>query len=168
MPFTKFSIFLKKPLSLESKIILVLVILIFLVFLIYSFWPKEVFQPVSTPQVTIPETTSEILKPGKIGEEKGVTSSLPPVSFNTTGIISEVGSNKLIVEGDGSNFTDQKPRTLIVVFSDSTITFQPGQKIKYQGFEGLKYLEEGMEILIEGEENLRGKTIFLTRTINIL
>jgi len=74
----------------------------------------------------------------------------------------------LIVEGDGFNFADQKPRELTIIFTDSTITFEKNREIKYQGLTGLKHLKEGMKILISGDENIRGKTEFKVRTINIL
>jgi len=125
---------------------------------------------------TPPETTEEILKQGDVGElpsseqpsqPSSNTPELPPVIFNTTGKITEVQKDRLMVEGSGSNFADQKPREIIVIFTASTLTFEPGQKVKYQGLEGLKHLKTGVEISIGGEENLRGKTEFIARTINI-
>jgi len=123
--------------------------------------------------------TSELLKPGKVGEimvkeeETGqekplVIPTLPMAIFSTTGVIQEVKADRLIVEGDGFNFADQKPRELTIIFTDSTITFEKNREIKYQGLTGLKHLKEGMKILISGDENIRGKTEFKVRTINIL
>jgi hypothetical protein len=120
------------------------------------------------------EEISEPYKPGEIGEipeekiEKEKISPLPQIIFDTTGVISQVKSDRLIVQGSGSNFADQKQRELTIIFTNSTITFEKGQKVEYQGLDGLAHLKEGMEILIQGEENIRGKTEFKARTINIL
>ena len=121
---------------------------------------------------------AEPFKPGEIGEikvkeETGqetplVTPTTPFIIFSTTGTILEVENDRLIVKGDGFNFADQKPRELTVIFTDSTVTINKNQMEEYQGLAGLKYLKEGMEILIQGEENIRGKIEFTARAINIL
>ncbi len=127
------------------------------------------------------QPTEEILKPGGVGEVKGINSGentdstsqnfqIPPVIFNTMGTISEIKSDRLIVKGDGSNFADGGARDLSAFFTVQTTVFIKSDQeiIKYVGFEGLKYLKAGNNILMEGEENLRGKTQFVTKTINIL
>jgi uncharacterized protein YneF (UPF0154 family) len=125
-------------------------------------------QEISLP--SSPEITEETFKPGETGEisdqelkEKG-TLPLPQAIFNTTGVISEVGKDRLIVQGDGTNFSDKKPRELTLIFTASTIVFEPGQKTKYQGLEGLKHLKKGDSISIS--ENIRGKTQFIVDYIN--
>lgn len=148
-----------------SVIILVAIILVIASYFAYK--PEEISRPPVSPP---PSAIEEILKPGTVGEvsPEAEVIKLSPVIFNTTGLIKEAQSDKLIVEGSGSNFSDQESRELTVIFTPTTLTFLAGQKIKYQGLDGLKYLKAGMEILIEGEENIRGKTEFDARTINIL
>ena len=162
------------PQVLILTIIGVIIILGILVFVLQKKEPSPPpgISPVSQP----PQTTEEILKPGETGEileseievETLGYPEFPPVIFNTSGKIVEVKEDRLIVSGSGSNFADQKPRNLIVIFHASTLTFGAARKVKYQGLEGLKHLVSGAEILIEGEENVRGKTEFIARTINVL
>jgi len=149
-----------------SVIILAVIILVIASYFTYK--PEEISRPPASPP---PSPIEEILKSGKVGEEKvseTLVIKLPPVIFSTSGTIKEIRSDRLIIQGEGNNFSDQIPRELTVISTPTTLTFLAGQKIKYQGLDGLKYLKEGMEILIEGEENIRGKTEFKARTINIL
>jgi len=151
-----------KTLSLIS----VLTILLFIGgVLLYNCWSKK--------ELSQSETESENVEPGEfsagtIGENLEEESPLPPAIFNTTGIIKEINKDSMVVEGDGSNFADQKPRSLTLIFTDETITFEPGQKVFYRGLNGLKYLEPEMAILIDGAENIRGKISFEVKTINII
>ncbi len=115
---------------------------------------------------------SELLKPGTVGEisekeaeEKGIL-PLPLQIYNTSGVISKVEVNSLIIQGDGKNFSDKQPRNLTLLLTSSTITFGPGQKTQYQGLEGLKYLKVGDSISISSLENIRGKTQFTVDYIN--
>ena len=174
--------FLRNKLQLltENQINLLTAILVLINIGIVVFWigfwlslpeatPTEIEQ-----EFPLGEQVSEQFRSGNIGEipeeeiEAKEIPPLPPVIFNTTGIISEVEPNKLLVQGSGSNFSDQKPRELTLTFIDSTTTFDPEQKIQYKGLEGLKHLKEGMKISIEGAENIRGKTEFKASGINIL
>jgi len=113
-----------------------------------------------------------ILEAGTVGEIKNDESQndpLPPVIFNTSGIIAEIKSDRIIVAGNGSNFKDKAPREISVVFTNNTAVFVfRDQKIKYMGAEGLQNLKIGNKILMGGEENIRGKTEFIARTINVL
>lgn len=124
---------------------------------------------------------SEILKVGTVGEAKEASIGegsdmsvqdvqIPSVVFNTTGTILEIQSNRLIVKGDGTNFADSVIRDLNAVFTSQTITFITENQgiVEYRGLEGLKYLKIGNNILIEGSENLRGKTEFKVKTINVI
>jgi hypothetical protein len=153
------------------KGVVVLIIVMVVIFLIRS-W---VGQQRKTPSqiTTRPPTSSfllpERLQPGKIGEpkeEEKPQAELPLVISNTTGTIKEIKEDRVIILGDGSNFADQKPRELTLIFTETTITFGPGQKVKYVGLEGLKYLKVGEEIRISSSENIRGKTEFLVNYIN--
>jgi len=179
-----FKILRKKVQSLtENQQNILTVVLVLINIGIVIFWISFF---VSLPKPTPPkieekpplvEEIPEALKPGEVGEikvkeETGeekplVTPTLPLTIFSTTGVISEVKDDRLIVKGDGFSFADQKPRELIVIFTDSTITFEEEQKTKYQGLAGLRYLRTGIGILIGSEENIRGKTEFKAKTINI-
>lgn len=129
---------------------------------------KKIPQPLITYQPRF-KPMEEKLKPGTIGEtENPPVSELPPAMFSTTATIKEVTGMGLKVQGSGSNFNDQQARILTIVFINSTLTVKLGEKIRYQGLEGLKYLKAGMEVLIEGEENIRGKVQFQARYITIL
>ena len=120
------------------------------------------------------------LESGNVGEVKPANSGestetpaqddkIPPVIFNATGIISDIKSDRLIVKGDGSNFADNISRDLMAVLIPETVTFiSSDQKISYQGFEGLKYLKIGDKVLLNGAENIRGKTTFKVGTINLI
>jgi len=157
--------------------IVIAVILIFISIIIYDFWQKDKIAQVEVPaEVPVEvQTIEEILAPGKIGEiekteiTEGVQiSELPQVIFNIEGTIIEIKTDRLIVQGSGSNFTDQKPRELTLIFTDETITFETGQKAQYQGMEGLKHLKIGEEVNISSPENIRGKTQFKVDYINKL
>ncbi|MCX6758959.1 MAG: hypothetical protein NT012_00075 [Candidatus Nealsonbacteria bacterium] len=157
--------------------IVIAVILIFISIIIYAFWQKDKIAQVEVPaEVPVEvQTIEEILAPGEIGEiekteiPEGVQiPELPPVILNTEGTIIEIKTDRLIVQGSGSNFTDQKPRELTLIFTDETITFETGQKAQYQGMEGLKHLKIGEKVNISSPENIRGKTQFKVDYINKL
>jgi len=125
--------------------------------------------PAKIEEKPLAEEIPEELKIGEVGEpEKGEKPliELPPVISNTSGTVKEIQKDKLIILGSGSNFSDQKSRELILIFTDSTITFEPGQKVQYQGLEGLKHLKIGDFIAISSSENIRGKTEFLVNYVN--
>ena len=126
--------------------------------------------PIYTPKELGAGEVGEIkVKDEETGEEKQlVTAELPPVIFGTAGTIVEVKSDSLIIRGNGYNFADKAPRDLTCIFTDDTVTFTKNQLTQYKGKDGLKYLKGGMEILIESEENIRGKTEFKVRIVNIL
>lgn len=162
--------------KIDKNIILgisVAVILTFVSILTYVLWQKSKITQVEAPAEV--QTIEEILAPGEIGEiekteiPEGVQiQELPPVIFNTVGTITEIKTGTLIVQGSGSNFTDQEPRELTLIFTDETITFESGQKVQYQGLEGLKHLKTGEEVNISSPENIRGKTQFKIDYINKL
>jgi hypothetical protein len=158
----------KNQIILISTVIILVVALILFYIFYYSSRSK------STPEEETLPSSEELLKQGETGEISGDVGTekallpLPQAIFNTSGIISEIKKDSLIVQGDGSNFEDRKERELILIFTDSTITFEPGQKIKYQGLAGLKYLKTGGAISISSPENIRGKTQFTVDYINKL
>jgi hypothetical protein len=172
-----FKIFRKKIQSLnqtQQNIVTVILILFNLAIIIFwiNFWVG--LKKVPPKIVEKPEEIAEPFKKGEIGElteeeikEKNIL-PLPAQIFNTTGIITKIEKDHLIVKGDGSNFSDKKPRELTLLFTGSTITFESGQKIKYEGLEGLKHLKIGESISISSPENIRGKTQFTVDYINKL
>ncbi|MBZ9578279.1 hypothetical protein KJA14_00205 [Patescibacteria group bacterium] len=153
--------------------ILVLINLGIVIFWI-NFWvslPKTTSPPIEEKPASLVGEIPEELKPGEIGEPEegeGPLVELPSVISNTSGTIKEIQKDRLIILGDGSNFSDQKERELTLIFTNSTITFEPGQKIRYQALESLKYLKIGDLITISSPENIRGKTEFIVNYINKL
>ena len=91
---------------------------------------------------------------------------LPPVVFNTKGVIVSIEGSNIIVQGNGSSFEDQKPRVLTVKITSGTLIFEKGNIASYQGKEGLLYLLTGDQVLIESSQNIRGKTEFPAAYIN--
>jgi len=91
---------------------------------------------------------------------------LPPVVFNTKGVIVSIEGSNIVVQGNGSNFEDQKPRVLTIKITSGTLIFEKGNTISYQGKEGLPYLLPGNQVLIESSQNIRGKTEFPAAYIN--
>jgi hypothetical protein len=172
-----FKIFRKKIQSLsqtQQNIITVILILFNLAIIVFwiNFWvglkkvpPKIVEKPKQIEEI------SEKLKPGEIGEPKEGERpqiKLPPVISSTGGEIKEIQKDKLIILGDGSNFSDQKSRELTLIFVDTTITSELDRKIQYQGLEGLKHLKIGDKIIVSSTENIRGKTEFSVDYVNKL
>lgn len=162
----------------DTQVTILTVILIFINLSIVIFWIYFwVNLSKTTSLIEKPPLVEEIpekLRSGEIGEiseeeiEEREILPLRQIVFNTSGIILEVRKDSLIVQGSGTNFTDREPRELTLIFTESTLTLRIGGGIKYQGLEGLKYLKSGMQILIEGNENIRGKTEFEARYIHIL
>lgn len=118
-------------------------------------------------------STQEEFKAGEIGEpetpeEKENAPSLLLLIVNTTAQVKEIKENGIIALGSGSNFVDQKPRELTLLFTRETLVGKIGSRNFQIGLEGLKELKPGMQILIEGDENIRGKTQFKIKTINII
>lgn len=127
------------------------------------------------------QSGQEIFKSGTVGEIKNIdsgensiimaeNSQISPIVFNTTGNISEIKNDRLIINGDGSSFADGGARDLDIFFTlQTSVYIRSNQEItKYVGFDGLKYLKIGDNILVEGEENIRGKTRFTAKTINTI
>ena len=92
--------------------------------------------------------------------------AMPSVIFNTQGTIVSVQSDGLTIQGDGSNFEDQKARELTIKVDEKTSIFEKNNAIKYVGLAGLKYLSAGERVLIESSQNIRGKTEFIATYVN--
>ena len=181
---SKISLGKKWKISLPVLLLITLLIVGVLTIFLLAFTLRKIPKQPEPSEIAPPtESIEEILPPGEIGEApKGGTPAgtpenpetgpeivgLPPVIFNTAGKIIGIQNDKLIVEGSGSNFSDQKPRELTLILTSATITFEPGQKTKYQGLEGLKHLRAGQSIDISSSENIRGKIQFVVDYINKL
>lgn len=168
---------LKKAL-IVAVVILAIIAIIAIYFVLTA--PKEK----TIEEVVTEETVPEQMKPGIVGEiEEGKTleevnpaaatlplrspgSPTPSIISDTKGEIVSIEDDGIMVMGSGENFEDQKARTLTVKFTEETITFEKGQKIKYVGLAGLNYLKGGEQILISSSENIRGKTEFTADYIN--
>lgn len=158
----------------KQNIVLILIIasILFFAFFALIFFSKfpqgkrffeQKIPPPSPPQVTPPLAPREIPAPILPKIERPTRPPelpLPPVVFNTGGKIIQIGQDFILVDGNGSNFEDQKPRTLKVKISQNTITNEKNYIQRYQGFEGLRHLRVGDEISIESLENIREKTEF--------
>ncbi len=121
------------------------------------------------------EIERKLLTPGLIGEVPQEEKEKIPIEdqiahhvVNTTGIIQEVKTDRLIIMGDGQNFVDRTPRVLTIIFNQRTIVQKFGGANQQIGFKGLEQLKTGMTILIQGLGNIRGKTEFEADIINIL
>lgn len=154
--------------------IIVIVLIIALAVLFYFLGRRagkepEVSRLESEQRLNQPEYSPERLAPGEIGEteadlqQPGFANHI----FSTVGRILETGQDYMVVAGDGSNFADGQARELRCRFADTTLTFdQAGEK--YQGIVGLAVLKPEMTVLVDGAENIRGKTEFELRTVNII
>lgn len=184
----KITNWMSKNYALVLLILIFAVILLFL-YSLYSYLSflklKESVKPPESsesPTVYNPpaiQPLPENLKQGATGEVKVkdeitqkevplVTSDMPSVIFGTAGKIKEIKSDRLVVSGTGDNFADNISRLLNVIFTDGTITFGKSQANRYVGKEGLIHLKAGMEILIDSAENIRGKSEFNAKTINVI
>jgi len=155
----------KKNYTLFIIFLLVIALIIVVCFCCIDSLPgiKSEGPPEGEPKAS--QTKAQEYGAGDVGESEG--SLLPPAIFDTYAIIIEIKSSYLTAWGDGSNFADKQARTLNLIFTEKTKTFEPGQKVYYLGIEGLKYLNPGTRILVSGAENIRGKTEFKVGTINI-
>lgn len=92
--------------------------------------------------------------------------TMPSVIFNTQGTIISVQSDGVTIQGDGSNFEDQKSRELTIKFEEKTSTSERNNVARYTGMAGLEHLSIGENILIESSQNIRGKSEFTVIYVN--
>jgi len=167
-----------------KKVLIVTVVILVIIAIIAIYFVLTAPKKKTTEEVVPGETVPEQMKPGMVGEiEEGKTleevnptaattplrspgSPTPSIISDTKGEIVSIEDDGITVMGSGENFEDQAARTLTVKFTDQTITFEKGQKIKYTGLAGLNYLKPGEQILISSSENIRGKTEFTADYIN--
>jgi len=77
-----------------------------------------------------------------------------------------VHRDRVIVLGDGTNFEDRQPRQITLLFTLETNLFLV-DRTHYIGLRGLEQLSPGMQLTITANENIRGRTEFTARDINI-
>jgi len=110
-----------------------------------------------------------LVKDEETGEEVSLkTATMPPALFNFTGTVKEVFANGLIVVSDGHSFADDQSRDLTVLFQDETVTTSADRQDRYPGLVGLDHLVAGQRVLVESDENIRGKLKFQVNYLNIL
>ena len=125
--------------------------------------------PLLLEQVGAGQVGEVLIEDEATGEEAPlIEPEMPLIIPSTTGTILEIGNDSIIIMGSGSNFADRISRKLNCLFAEKTYTFFKGQTKYYQGLEGLNYLKQGMEIAVNGNGNIRGKTEFEVKTINVL
>ena len=109
------------------------------------------------------------VKDEETGEEVPLkTATMPPALFNFAGTVKEVLANGLIIVGDGHSFADNQPRELTILFRDETVTTSADRQGRFAGLVGLDHLTVGQRVLIESDENIRGKLKFQVNYLNIL
>ncbi len=164
----------------KALLVVIIVLIVVVVALSISFKQVSEKEEISIEEEIIPDK----MKTGNVGKiEEGksleeinpeaiknpvrvVGTSLPPVIFNTKGTVNSVGKDRIIITGNGSNFEDQKKRTLSIFVNSKTIIFEKGKSIRYEGKEGLKYLSIGDMVSVEASQNIRGRTDFMASYIN--
>jgi hypothetical protein len=166
-----------KSLNKNQKNILVVILIIVHIVAIaffFSCFKKKITSQPCKEKVITEEEVLKLQGAGTVGEVSGEETEgeglilLPPTLFNTSGTISQIKTDRLIIQGDGTNFADGKPRELTLIFTASSVIFDSETKNLYQGLGGLSHLKIGMKIAIEGIENIRGKTEFIVSSITTL
>lgn len=169
----------KNPKIDNKKIIISLLILIILILGIISFLKIIDKNPTLEVYVPTPESSMEIGEVGLMQEgetldvvnPEALENPVRPLDmptprdiFHTSGVITAIQANSVIIKGIGTNFDDQKKRDLTVVIDENTTV---------NGVKGdLKYFKQnlkiGDEIAIEAPYNIHGKTEFLASYIKII
>ena len=163
---------------ITSLVILIVVIIVFL-----KVTNKDISLNVYN---SFPEVSMEVGGVGSIDMENGFTAEnqieliteknptaiedpvrpldlpIPNDIFNTSGVISGIYGNYIVVRGIGTNFDDQVKRDLTVNIDENT---------SINGVKGGSFqtaLSVGDEISIESAYNIHGKTEFTAKYINII
>ena len=101
-------------------------------------------------------------------EEPLKTATMPPALFNAQGTITKVYSNGLTMKTAGYSFADGQSREVDVLYAEQTVTTMADRSSKYKGLVGLSHLRVNQQVLIESDENIRGKLKFKANYINLL
>jgi len=87
---------------------------------------------------------------------------IPQDIFNTSGVISGIYGNYIVIRGIGTNFDDQIKRDLTINIDQNTFI----NGVKENSFSTV--LSVGDEIAVESDYNIHGKTEFTAKYINII
>lgn len=164
----------------NKKIIISFLILIILILGIISFLKTtnknnislEVYVPTPEASMNIGEVglmeegeTLDVVNPDALENPvRPLDMPTPRDIFHTSGVITAIQANSVIIKGIGTNFDDQKKRDLTVVIDENTTVSGVKGDLKY--FK--QNLKIGDEIAIEAPYNIHGKTEFLAKYINII
>lgn len=176
-------------LAVIAGFLLVLAVLYFLYFNQFSNHVIKKAPENNQNQVaTTTQVYEKLIEQGKVGEvvensqNSGVSNQgsgsqqtgqqkvydLPDIITTTAGVILEVKDNYIIINGEGTNFTDGQPRSLKCIFDQATRVFLENRTKIYQSNDGLSHLQTGMKVSVSGGENIRGKTEFLANIVNVI
>lgn len=166
----------KKALYLTLSLLLLLIIA-GLLFYFLAPQGKPSGPKISTKGLSITEQQKEkagpvgelMVKNQKTGKEEPLkTAKMPPAIFNAGGTITKLYANGFTMNTTGYSFADEKSRVVKVLYTDKTVTTMADRSSRYKGLEGLKHLKVGEKVLVESNENIRGKLIFRANYINLL
>jgi hypothetical protein len=103
------------------------------------------------------------------GEEESLkTATMPPAIFSVAGTISQLYDNGFAMMTDGYNFADEQGREVEVLYQTKTVTTLADRSSRYKGMDGLASLKVGQSVVVESDENIRGKLKFKANYINLL
>lgn len=171
----------KEELKISNKktilTVCILVIVITIIFLFIKLTDRsnivvQVYVPVPEPSMKV-GTTGLIAEGETIGTVnpealenpvRDLDMPVPTDIFSTSGVITTIQTNSIIIKGIGTNFDDQIKRDLVVVIDKNTSV--NGVKGNPDYFK--KALKIGDNVLVEAGYNIHGKTEFLVEYINTI
>ena len=160
-------------------ILLVVVLIIIAGVLLYFLGPQGLKQGPKINSQGLSATEEEKDQAGPAGEvmvtnsetgeeEPLKTATMPPALFNAQGTIVKLYSNGLTMKTAGYSFADGQPREVDVLLTEKTVMTMADRASKYKGLTGLTHLRVNQQILVESNENIRGKLKFKANYINLL
>jgi len=158
---------------------LVLGILILAAVLLFCLWDSSGRRGAELSPQGLSSTSAEQEAAGGVGEvlvsnpatgeeEPLKTALMPPALFNVQGTLTKLYDNGFAMETLGFSFADGQPREVEVLYQDTTVTTLPDGASRYQGLAGLSHLRINQLVLVESNENIRGKLKFKANYINLL
>lgn len=116
-----------------------------------------------------PGETGEVTMVDESGQEVPLKTAVMPVDiFSTSGTIVSVKRNGLVALTEGFSFADGQPREVELVFTSQTVVRSADRSQRWTGLEGLDHLSSGMMVLVDSDENIRGKTKYQVKNVYIL
>jgi multidrug efflux pump subunit AcrA (membrane-fusion protein) len=164
----------------KNKIIFLIIAVLLIVLVVLISWGSRIEKDknvISSKGLSVTDEAKEqVGSEGEVlvldestGEEVPLKTAIMPIDvFNTSGVIREVLNNGIIVYADsGESFADGESREISIIFNELTITTSPDRQVRWVGTSGLYQLLPGMRIVVESDENIRGKLKYEARYINI-